>query len=76
MPRLIVGEFILRIYLLDHAPAHVHVIHGTDEIRVFLSDLRRSNVRGQMSASLVRRAVAAVREHRRELLAMWKASHQ
>jgi hypothetical protein len=75
VPRIIVGEFILRTYLLDHAPAPAHVIHGNDEIRVYLADLTHSNVRGRMSPSVIRRAVAAVREHRQELIAMWKASH-
>jgi hypothetical protein len=69
---LVVGEFILRVYLLDHAPAHVHVIHATDEIRISLIDFALSRVRGRMTAGIERRAIAAVRDNHVELLAMWE----
>jgi hypothetical protein len=71
-----VGEYTIRVYFHDHAPAHVHVIHGTDEIRVTLADLSTSTVKGQMNVSNTRRAVAAVKANRTALRTLWKEAQK
>ncbi len=76
MPRLAVGEFVLHVYLLDHAPAHVHVVHATAEIGVSPIDFALSRVRGRMTAGIERRPIGAVRDKHVELLAMWEASQK
>ncbi len=68
--------FTIRVYSDDHPPAHVHVFHGGQEIRVYLrGDRPFDRLSGRMSASDVRRALRLVDTHRDQLLTFWKRYH-
>lgn len=70
--------FAVRIYTDDHAPAHVHCLHGGEEIIINLGDAHTApairEVKG-MRAANARRAVEIVEENRETLLAEWRRIH-
>jgi hypothetical protein len=65
------GGFAFRIYSKDHPPAHVHVVRGRGNLRVYLESERTPELRGRMSTPDVARAVALVSEHYDLLLEAW-----
>jgi hypothetical protein len=76
MPKRTIGGFEIYIYLRDergHRP-HVHVFGGTGELVVWLDPVRERANRG-MKMSETRRALRIVREHRGELLELWRQYH-
>ena len=77
MPKLELGGFVIRAYLDDHAPPHVHVIRGPVNLRVYLNGQRGADrVYGRMSSADERRAVRVVAEHRKLLLKLWDEAHR
>lgn len=69
------GRFTVRIYTQDHAPAHVHVVHGNGNLKVYLETERDPELRGSMRPADVRRAVALVSAHYDDLLGAWRRIH-
>ncbi len=63
--------FAFRIYTKDHPPAHVHVVWGRGNLKVYLESERPPELRGHVSVADVRRAVALVATHYDALLAAW-----
>ena len=74
-----VGPFKVIIYFDDHEPAHVHVIHSSGCAAVFdisvVGSLELREVRGNMKASDVKRALKLVQEKQAEYLKSWHNIH-
>ena len=76
LPRIVAGRYTIRVYTDDHGPAHVHVMCGGAELRVYLEGNRPpERLAGRMTATETRGALAVVRERYPELLALWKRYH-
>ena len=72
---LIVGKFAVRIYTQDHGPAHVHVVCGEGNLKVYLESEHEPELRGRMRPSEVRKAIDLVAAHYEALLSEWQRIH-
>ena len=68
------GGFQVRIYLNDHAPAHVHALNADGEAQITLEPVRVDKV-WSMKPADVARARALVTSRRAALLAKWRELH-
>jgi hypothetical protein len=73
------GPYRVVIYLDDHEPAHVHVIHSSGSAAVFdISNVRAPalrELRGDMKINEVRGALNLVRKSGAEYLESWQQIH-
>ena len=60
---------IIRMYIGDHAPPHIHVQHNEFEVRLYLEDGR---VEGQFPRNKLKKLEDWYRIHKDELLANWQ----
>lgn len=78
MPMIVrVGSFRVHIYLDDHPPPHVHVIHHGTTFRIRLERERAvvEEVKGRPKRSEVKRAEQIVRAHFTECWVAWTRYH-
>jgi hypothetical protein len=74
-----VGPYRVIIYLDDHEPAHVHVVHSSGSVAIF--NIGRSGkpelreLRGDMKDNDVKRAYKLVQEKQTEYLEKWLQIH-
>jgi Domain of unknown function (DUF4160) len=71
MPTFLVGEFKMRFYSNDHAPAHIHCINGDGTVVVNLYTGEVIRTKGRIKPRDSARAVELVEEHRNRLLVEW-----
>jgi len=75
MPTVLrVEGFVIRIYLNDHAPAHIHVFKSGAEAVITLNPVILLRV-WRMKSGDAADAVRIVQENRPALLRSWKAIH-
>lgn len=67
----LIGEFTMRFYSNDHAPAHVHCINGDGAAVVNLYTLEVIREKGRIKPRDTARAQELVDEHRNRLLVEW-----
>ena len=76
MPTLIrEAGFEVRIYILDHPPAHVHVAKAGAVLKIELARCQVIEIVGKISDREARRAETLVAKHVQFLLQEWTKIH-
>jgi hypothetical protein len=67
--------FEIRIYTLDHPPAHVHVFKAGAVVRIELATCKVTEIVGDISDRDVRRAERLVADNQTALREAWEHLH-